>query len=268
MDTTPVASEKSEWTKNRKGRTFHIIGEPERHWVSSLPNSHLPLLDVGACYGVQTMYAMNQGRNVIALDCCDEHITILRERVAKMDRTDATGQLQDVITAQLPASDAIGDESVSGILCSEVIHFMTPPDLRPLFKDFYRWVAPRGKVVVTTGSWPPRLKWMLEKGCTLADGIAFEDAYDMLTNKAASEVFDAGPGMMKLPPLESVRTAFGDHVYMLSTEELRHVSESSGFIVEEVRYYSGGKYADEDSEDKPETVVLVASKAGIRKLGK
>lgn len=249
-----------ERTKNSKGSTYYIIGEPERHWVASLPKSDLPLLDVGACYGVQTMHALRQGRNVIALDCCNEHLTVLRERVANMARTENTGQLMDVVLAELPSADAMDDESVSGILCSEVIHFMTPPELRLLFNDFYRWMGRGGRLVATVTSWPPSLKRFTERGFTFLDGMTVDKAYDILENKPASEVVDAGPGLFITPPIASLRAFIGDRFYALSKQELRYVSESSGFVVEELKYYSGGKYGDERTKKEPESVLLVATK--------
>lgn len=258
----PPAPVTSERTKNAKGSTFHIIGEAEQHWVSSLPESDLPLLDTGACYGVQTIHALNQGRDVIALDCCDEHITILRERVANMHRTETTGELVDAMVARLPSPDAIGDAAVSGILCSEVIHFMTPADLVPLLNDFHRWLAPGGRLVATVGSWPPRLPALLRRGLTLPHGVTADSAHEMLENAPAADVVAAGPGFLTLPDAPSMRAILGETLYMLSTQELRHVAEECGFVVDVVKYFSAGKYPFRKGEkgDGLEGVLLVASK--------
>lgn len=233
-----------------------MIAEPEETWISTLPSSPLPLLDVGACYGVQTIHALSQQRDVIALDMCEDHLKIFRQRVAAL--TGVRGKLVDTVCTKLPDKDAVPPASVSAILCSEVIHFLYAGEMRPVFHHFYRWLCPGGRLVLTTGAWPKRMKTIQQAGLKFRGGRTADETLKMLETTPPGELVDAVPGLAHLPEESAWREKIGGFLYLLSTVELRELASSAGFEVEHVKYYCSGKYGD--ARDEEESAQLIAGK--------
>lgn len=131
-------------TLNKRG---FDMGKPSHRfddWLSCYVGD-LPLLDVGCGLGTNALEALRRGARVIAMDCSDEHLGVLRE--AAGSEAVRTGQLRTVFGC-LPDSAKLEPASVAGILCAQVLHFLEPEGVKKTFDLFYRWLAPGGKLVL------------------------------------------------------------------------------------------------------------------------
>jgi SAM-dependent methyltransferase len=110
------------------------------------------VLDVGCAYGIASRAALEKGARVLACDMDAGHVQILeretppalRERL----RTDV---------GVLPHLD-YPDGSFGAVLCSRVLHFLLPDEIRATLEKMHRWVVPGGRIFLIadtpyTGFW-------------------------------------------------------------------------------------------------------------------
>lgn len=259
-------------TKNKMGFMFFKIGESADHWLESLPHSNKPLLDIGAAYGIHTIHALKNGRDVIALDCDEPHLAELRRRVSAAESHSANGtekkmgKLSGTIFAKLPSPDALSEGSVSGVLISEVFHFMRPGQPQHVLRDVFRWLEPGGRVVVTTASSLDLEQKLAVDGIRLANGRSLEETQRIMS-KPADIQLDAAPGLLTFADGYKFRDKVPGFMYTLSTTEVELMAKRAGFHAERVSYISTGKYPNfSKSELVGETVLLVARKPAEKPL--
>ena len=266
QDPEAMAAMGLERTKNKTGFMYLRIGESATHWLNSLPHSSSPLLDLGAAYGVHTLHAMKAGRDVIAVDMEQAHIDDLRVRADDYAKSSAAenstgpGKLVRATVATLPDPSVCADESVAGVLLSEVIHFMRPGQPQVVFSDIFRWLKPGGRLVVTTAaSKGPKVEEFANKaGFKLNGERSVEEAIDMISTASGPELVKAAPTFMELPQDSPMRKFVCGILYLMSTKEVETMAKEAGFKVERCRYITTGKYPDKTI--KGETVLLVAKK--------
>lgn len=81
----------------------------------------------------------------------DEHLQEIREKAAK-EHSAAEGETAaerlETRWGQLPDEVPLEAGSVSGIMCAQVLHFLSPDDALTTFRHFADWLAPGGTLVV------------------------------------------------------------------------------------------------------------------------
>ena len=263
-----------EKTNNNTGHSFNKIIESATYWLESLPNSSLPLLDLGAAYGVHTLHAINAGRNVIAVDADETHIRILKERVNALQKETSfksLGLLVDTKIVTLPAEDSFLPNSVSGVLLSEVLHFLKPGQPVQLMKDIFQWLEPGGRFVLTTiSSWSFDHS-VFENDWKPAGNLNRIEIRKILNdaNRPAPKI--SGTEMLKLAPAYFCKTKsrFSDHLsdcnlgnflYAFSKLEVETAAKLAGFEIERIDYISPRRYPILPEDLKNETILLVARK--------
>lgn len=270
-DPKAMAAMGLERTNNKKGFMFLRIGESASYWLNSLPHSSSPLLDLGAAYGVHTIHALKAGRDVVAVDMDEVHIAELRVRVDDYLRSPAAqngagpGRLVDATVATLPEPAICQEDSVAGVLVAEVLHFMKPGQLQPLFSDIYRWLEPGGRVVVTAAA-SQRAKvevFTSKMGYKLSNDRTVDDVDKMISTASGEELAKAAPAFMELPEASPFRANVNSHLYLMSTKEVKAFAKEAGFQIERCSYITPQKYPDKKVEG--ETVLLVARKPDPRK---
>lgn len=127
-------------TKNRMGG-MHTLSEYSAMFVESSAIAKLPVVDIGCAYGVATIPALEKGAKVYAVDIEQSHLDIL------LDRTPAhlTKNLT-VINATFPDSIDFPANSITAVLMSRVLSFLTPEQIQTGLKKIYNWLAPGGTV--------------------------------------------------------------------------------------------------------------------------
>ena len=106
-----------------------------------------PILDIGCAYGFTSKSLLQNGFQVIANDLSQQH---LDEGFADLDdelRKRLTLKPGSILDLRFEAN------SLDGIVALNVMHFFRGPQLRELFGNFYKWLAPNG--VLTTSSVSP-----------------------------------------------------------------------------------------------------------------
>lgn len=230
-------------TNNSKGYMFLQVDSYVQDWLSSLPESDKPLLDMGCAYGVHTLFALRHGRDVIAVDMEHTHLSALRDNVAK-ETNDAGergmasfGRLVDTQIARLPNSGLFEGESVSGALLSEVMHFFQPGEPLQLFVDVYRWLVPGGHFVISVAS-ASDIPQMLEAGLTFQGGSSAEELNAFISQASDEELVRAAPTYGTFPSNLNV----GEWLYYFTLQELAALARISGFNIKKLEYFSPQKY--------------------------
>lgn len=270
-DPKALAAMGLERTNNKTGFMFLNIDDSINYWLNSMPHSSKPLVDLGAAYGIHTIHALKAGRDVISVDMDEVHISKLRERVDKYLKSTAAqqstspGRLVDSLIATLPDSTVFQDESVAGVLLSEVLHFMKPGQPQPLFEDVYRWLEPGGKMVVTmAASKEEKVQNFAGKmGFELNNDRTVDEVNNMIATASSEELANEAPAYMELPASSPFRAAVCGSLYLMCAKELKVFAKRAGFQIEKCTHISPDKYPDAKIEG--ETVLLVARKPDPRR---
>lgn len=261
----PPNNLKKERTKNSMGSMFHTPFPGLEYWHTSLAHSPLPLLDAGACYGVHTLAALAQGRDVIALDMEPQHLSELSSRVEQQAAQNpgpdvkGFGKLQGCVAAVLPDKHAVPDGSVAGVLLSEVLHFCKPGEPFLIILHAFQWLAAGGRLVVSTAGCPEvAVSFNLERGRRFNKGRNKEQVLQALNLPdehlvREAVVYVSVPDAPPQPGRNGIMS-----LHLLTTQELSAMARLAGFHIIECRYYSGGKYGDFAPEN--ECALLVAAK--------
>ena len=112
-------------------------------WIDSY-NGKEPLLDLGCAYGINIQPVLDLGIPIIALDMEEEHLNILKQNVSP-----SQSHLLSCVLGSLPHEIALPDASVSGILLSEVLHFLNEFEIEPALKTIHQKLAPGGLLCIT-----------------------------------------------------------------------------------------------------------------------
>ncbi|MGI9275399.1 MAG: class I SAM-dependent methyltransferase [Endozoicomonas sp.] len=138
--------EPTELTHNGRGVTFTVPHPLLDDWLRGWKGEE-PLLDLGCAFGAQTIRALASGARVIAMDMTESHLQVLHERLPVACKS----RCQTLI-GELPGPLPLADNSVSGILCGDVLHFLQGVDIKRALGEMYRILLPGGVVALTMAS--------------------------------------------------------------------------------------------------------------------
>ena len=107
----------------------------------------LPLVDIGAAYGVASLYALSFDEipQVIAVDPDKSHLDILSKKAGDTERL-------SLIQGSFPEEVSLLDNSVGAILVSRVFHFFRGDTLDVTFANIFSALVPGGKVFISAVS--------------------------------------------------------------------------------------------------------------------
>lgn len=188
-------------------------------WIGSFDGAR-PLVDIGAAYGANAIPAAHAGADVLAIDCHETHLEYLR-RAWKPGRTGSGGSLYPVL-ASLPEVALPGGVQASGILCAEVIHFLTGPDVERSFDRFYDLLIPGGLLCLT---------------CADVSSMYLQDLYE--ERRKAGHPW---PGQLEPEEFAALIRhmcvsanlpdhAIPDYMHAFSADQIAEVAERAGFRV-------------------------------------
>lgn len=103
----------------------------------------LPVLDVGAAYGVASIPALAAGATVIANDSEMGHLRILKDNTPDEDRKRLV-----LLGGKFPRHVHLGEESLAAVHASNVLHFLTGPQLANGAASIAHWLCVGGKVFI------------------------------------------------------------------------------------------------------------------------
>ena len=125
----------------QRGYAFHVNNPLLDYWLESWDNVH-PLLDIGCGDCTNAFQALDRGITVYATESEQESVKALTE--THKDKTNITFHY-----LCFPDQVSFDDCSFSGILCSEVLHFLDHSELIASVWELYRLLVPGGKVILT-----------------------------------------------------------------------------------------------------------------------
>ena len=227
-------------TKNAMGVMFKELSPSARAFVDFAKTARLPLLDIGAAYGVTTIPALENGAQVIACDLSEEQLNILHQSVDETHQSNLT-----LLAAKFPEDLNLKNESLSGILISNVLHFMDGPSIVEGLKRCWQWLEQNGKLYITVMT--PHLSFYYPLVAEYA--------------KRESEGYE-WPGIFNPKPFatEQWKTNLPDFVHLFEIDALNKLVINAGFAIEDSHYFCYKDYPDEHRNDGKEFISLIATK--------
>ncbi len=121
-----------------------VITQDFIHFASIAP---LPVLDIGAAYGVATILALKKGATVIANDIDPRHLTLIAQNETLSQKQKSRLFLKE---GAVPDEVDFPEHSLSALLLCRVMHFFTPEQIDHLFEKATRWLMPQGRLYIVT----------------------------------------------------------------------------------------------------------------------
>lgn len=250
LDIVPLATGQVA-TKNERGIMMAGSNPLIDIWIEDGFDGVFPLFDVGAAYGNNTIPALRRGANVVAIDCDETHLEYIR-RAWDAEKQPYEGRLMTVY-GKLPELYTPPHLRASGILCSEVIHFLEGDDVERSFRRFHEVLVPGGALCLTCAdSSAVALEQVFEERRAAGHkwpGELTEDEFDAFITKAMKE--------LDLPD-----EARPPYLHTFSPEVIADVATRAGFRVVscEARMHPGYPEVFRGTAGRP-NVQLVAFRA-------
>ncbi len=230
-------------TANAMGVMFKELSPAAEEFVQFAKHAKLPLLDIGAAYGATTIPALENGAEVIACDLSEEHLAILRQSVDKQ----FLHKLQTV-TKKFPDELNFNAGSLSGILISNVLHFMDGESVVLGLKKCWQWLEDNGKIFITV----------------MTPHLSFYHQLISEYEKRVAEGYE-WPGIFnpKLVASEKWRDTLPEFVHLFELDTIKTVVEKAGFTINGIEYFCYKNYPDEHRTDGKEFISLCATKSSV-----
>lgn len=136
-------------TVNKKGFSYRLP-EYGKSFVAFSANSKLPVMDIGAAFGVATIPALTSGARVFAVDLDFGHLNTILTNTP----TQYINQLS-VLNLRFPDFD-MPPNSLGAIYLSQVLPFLNGDEIEKGISKISDWLVPGGKIFIV--SFSPYLK--------------------------------------------------------------------------------------------------------------
>ncbi len=130
-------------TLNRMGWTSNQLNAVSQLFVDNCRPGTLPVLDIGAAFGVATLAALAQGASVMANDLDAAHLSELAT---------AGPEGLTLLPGRFPDELDILPGSLSAVHASNVLHFLTGDQMTLGAARIAEWLAPGGRLFVHAGT--------------------------------------------------------------------------------------------------------------------
>ncbi|WP_338636535.1 class I SAM-dependent methyltransferase [Spirobacillus cienkowskii] len=227
-------------TLNKTGYALsEVLDEISQNFIESSKSCTLPVLEIGAAFGVVSLECLKQGATVIANDIDENHLKILKNN--------ANINSNKLILMPCDFEDIkLLDNSISSIFCARVIHFFDPDKLIRCLKLTYKLLENHGTAYFTAET--PFLKnWNhlhLDFKKRIAQGDIFAGYVKTKNYINSGEISDNLPEYMQF---------FDDY-------NLKIIFEKCGFIVEKSFLFARPYFPLEVQLDGRESVGIIARK--------
>lgn len=133
-------------TLNRRGFMADSLDRYSEAFVEFAASQAGEVLDMGCAYGIATRAVLERGARVLACDMEPGHLEIL-----EAETPPALRERLRTIVGTLPSVD-FAEASFAAILCSRVVHFLLPDELRASLRAMREWLKPGGRLFVIADS--------------------------------------------------------------------------------------------------------------------
>lgn len=212
-------------------------------FVDYCASTTLPVLDIGAAYGVASIPALATGATVIANDSEMGHLRVLRDNTPEQDRRRLV-----LIGGKFPRHVHLAEESLEAVHASNVLHFLTGPQLANGAASIAHWLCVGGKAFIQASTpWQkpfeaflPEFERRVEEGVEWPGWI--EDAHARFDHPKISQIPNA--------------------IHLLDPATLSQVFVEAGLEIERCWLYSRRDLAKGMRFDGRESLGLIAVKRG------
>ena len=131
-----------ETTQNARG-FMHTLNDISHAFIAFSADAPGLIVDIGAAYGVATLPIIQQGRDVVACDMDNTHLTTIQQRVPPSLRHHLHTQ-----HGQFPHDIRFAPGQVGAVLLSHILPFLNPDEMDEAISKVATWLAPKGKVFI------------------------------------------------------------------------------------------------------------------------
>jgi len=227
-------------TDNAMGVMTRELSPAARAFVELAAAARRPLLEIGAAYGNATLPALAAGATVIANDLSASELNVL----ASVTPEEHLRRLI-LAPARFPDELHFADRSLSGVLASQVIHFLDGPAVERAFHNVQRWLEHGGAFFILVMS--PSLSYYSKLRPDFEDRARLGERWPGIFNPrhvATPEWKDRLPEM----------------VHLFEKDILRRCAEEAHLVVEHLEYFCFENFPDQHRTDGREYISLVARK--------
>lgn len=197
------------------------IGQAFVDYSKRRPNK--PMLDIGCAYGITTIPCLENGANIIACDIDESHLKELKKRAPR----ELLASLK-LICNHFPNDLELAEKSISAVIISHVLSFLTKEELLEGFTKLNKWMCKGGKLFIL--NYTPYHK-------TLS---AFIPDYEQ--NRKKNKLFTGEiADKRKYSRHALINTSVPNKLMLFDKETLFFLLESNGFRIEFLEYIGGSE---------------------------
>lgn len=138
-------------TANQHGSTFQITPYIQK-FIDHATSHRRRVLDIGAAFGVTSLPCLAADCEVVAMDLEKSHLNTIANNAPPSQRQNLT-----LVEGRFPQDTDKIQGKFDTILCSRILHFLTPEELQQASKFLYDSLNPGGKLF--TLNFTPYLKF-------------------------------------------------------------------------------------------------------------
>lgn len=226
-------------TRNRMGWTSNQLNALSQLFVDHCRTVSLPVLDLGAAFGVATLPALATGAQVIANDLDAEHLARLASLAGAQPRL-------QLLPGRFPDQLDLPSGSLGAVHASNVLHFLDGAELTLGAVKIAKWLAPCGRLFVHAGTpyQQPFSRFIPQYEQRVAAGDPWP-GYVVDTKEISSH-----RRLSQIPP----------SIHLLDAQVLTRVFERAGLTVDRVWLYQRHDLPRSLHLDGREGVALLAHK--------
>lgn len=205
-------------TRNQTGWASNQLNEVSERFVAHCRSVSLPVLDIGAAFGLASLAALDAGATVIANDLEPAHLSEIASAVPP-----AHAARLILIPGRFPRQLRFAANSLSAVHASNVFHFLAGPQLELGLSSIAHWLAPGGRLFVQAATpWQKPFQ-------------AFVPVFE-----ARQALRAPWPGWMENTKEYSSHRRLSQippSLHLLDSQTLRHAAEAAGLAVEDAWLY-------------------------------
>ena len=193
------------------------------------------VLEVGCAYGIKSSQIVQTGVFLVVNDIDPRHLTMMKDIFEELSRNNPHFKNVEYLLGDIAAlrQEEVGIEKYDAILCENVLHFLSPHELRNALASLYGSLIPGGRIYISV------ISCYLEK---------YRDLFE--NNKAKGMEW---PGIFEDP--KGIRRSF--HVF--DEDTLNRELKRAGFTVLISKYITNS-ILDKKYQDVHNRVIAIAKK--------
>jgi SAM-dependent methyltransferase len=227
-------------TDNAMGIMTTELSPAAEAFISHAGRASRPVLEVGAAYGNATLPALKTGATVIANDLSASQLAVL----AASTPADHSRHLV-LAPARFPDELKLSEGSLSGVLASQVLHFLDGEEVERSFQCVFRWLEPDGKFFVLVMT--PSLSF-------------YHDLRPAYTERAARGLRWPGIFDPRIVAPPEWRDQLPSMVHLFEKDILARCATEAGFEIETLEYFCFDNFPEKHRTDGQEYVTMTARK--------